>query len=600
MRIVLLAALLLAGCSDPTITITIANPPPRELAGGPVTTTLSVVLADDAITCDDVRYGLISAETLAGGRQASVAADGSGHITGVPRLGHKLFLLEAVNQRGRRIAGGCEALDDIVEDAAVVVEAKPSLRARLVSARDPGQPAVDGEAVSVLVRKAWGELPADAVEVLQVAVRDSDEVVGGGSVVLRASDGDDTIYEVTLTAPPSTVGPSEIELRPSWSDEVLRIPTFTKPVGLGFQPLGDRSRGPNRRPPSWAVLIDDAATPGDDVRAAAISGRGTGVQLVMFEEQGDALSAPIVAEASDLRALVTWKGAILTRLAALPGPTPTPRWSAIDWTTHTLAPLTIADPQGSVAAADDLVAVECGANQLGLLARSGNGPYEAFTEPGTLGDATTAIGEIAAKVNALGGNGHAIDAVASRCLSLPIGLRAAVIVRVESFDRVATHVVGRDFELEVPATSGVTTYQNLDGAWVLAGSENGVDGPRLVNYRLTQLKLPDLPPFLALPLSLELQVAAPPSSILVFERDRSLLPDTIAAIELDGATRVQSTTGRPIGVRPLSGLTAPMVGGAPRLAAVDLLEAGDLRQILVMTSEGISASDPTRAAVAKR
>ena len=88
MRIVLLAALLLAGCSDPTITITIENPPPRKLAGGPVTTTLSVVLADDAVTCDHVRYGRISAEALAGGRQASVAADGSGHITGVPRLGH--------------------------------------------------------------------------------------------------------------------------------------------------------------------------------------------------------------------------------------------------------------------------------------------------------------------------------------------------------------------------------------------------------------------------------------------------------------------------------------------------------------------------------
>lgn len=217
-----------------------------------------------------------------------------------------------------------------------------------------------------------------------------------------------------------------------------------------------------------------------------------------------------------------------------------------------------------------------------------------------LGDATTSIGEIAARVNALGGSGRAIEATASRCLSVGGVIRAVVIVRVESVDRVATHVIGRDRELQVPATSGVTTYQNLDGAWVLAGSENGVDGPRLVNYGITQLKLPDLPPFLALPLSLEQQVAAPPSSILVFERDRSLLPDTIAAIELDGATRVQSTTGRPIGVRPLSGLTAPMVGGAPRLAAVDLLEAGDLRQILVMTSEGISASDPTRAAVAKR
>lgn len=505
------AAVALAACSDPELTVTIVHDDPAlEARLASMTVSVIELPANDdgtAVTCDQVRYGRISRDRLDGGRRASTAA--GGRLTGVPRLGDKLVLLEGRDVDRARIAGGCEPLHAIEADTDVAIHAELAPRLRLVGlggqARDPSQPPGDFE-VAVFAPPVDGAPPVGlAGQVLEVDVRDRKADRAAARPARFTSCGTaaapcpriDSVGLTTIAvadvvaglAPPIRPGPVEIDVRAPWADEPLVVPAFEPLPLLAQQALAPSGLGrtPNQAAPSWAVLRGPAV-----IHAAAIYVVGDPApeyRVIVLDIALDPLALVrhelLVDE--PIYSLVAWNGKFWTRTAR--------GWRSIDPTSPVLSPPSN-DPGE---AATELIAIEkCDpSGPEGLLVRARTGGYVAFDRPGQphlqpLDD----LGKLTRLINVITPGRIAT----TLCLTYPnLGTRRAVVVRGVDSDQMSNEAAATflvranppDRAL-APVTAGFLGYpDHVDDSgqpvapWRLAGAVAGVTGPRLASYTLT-------------------------------------------------------------------------------------------------------------------
>jgi hypothetical protein len=597
-------ALATAACSDPSFDVTIRYA--ADLPAGQIrATTLAVVAfepgATPAPTCTDVALGRVSADALAGGLRTSVAIlDGGVRLTGVPRVGDKLFIIQALGDNGKRVAGGCTDVSEVTGDPmAITIDVVVAPRVRLVPSsrsRDPGAPFSVGDKALITVTAPWRVGDAwPPLSAVAVAVERRD--VNGVTAVEQPSDlrsdraGWLLVGLASSTAPPSPVGPVEVVIRAPWADQILSVPGLVAPPRLGpalaLEPTARRS-DPNRIDPDW-VVVDDGR-----LIFAGLSARTAGTKLVVFA-WATALRSLVRlgnvagSEVANIAALAVERSAgqrIVTRTAA--------GWFTVD--VATLSLVAVPGPPGPSTVADELIAVPTcvGVVTDGLLARNGDAHYEPFARAGVIatgGASAILAGKLNERIDAAGGDN--VTVTASGCITDPSGvIQPMMTVREDSVQNgLTTRVIAITFDTIVPATSGLATFAvstTTGPASVLTGSETNVDGAQLVAYTLVTRD----DRVLAIDNS-DQPVAAPAVSVANFDLDDDGLFDTVAAVEIDGLTRLQVTPRKLVDGRPLTGLTTPVLGVHARLLAIDL--SGDVRrELLMMTSEGIAVFDVQR------
>lgn len=579
----LLATAALAACSDPSLAIDIRYEDPA-LQDQLRSLTLAVVElpahADGSpVACDEVRYGRVSRDSLDGGRRASASAgDGSAGLTGVPRLGEKLVILEGRDAAGARIAGGCAALGDIEADTRVEVTAEIVPRVRIIGAdgavRDPSDPPAtfavgllqpwreDGRVVGLGGRRVDVDLRDRAAdrETIASATSCGD---GGPACATGATTGLATVPLSLIKdglTPPIVPGPVEVIVRAPWIEEPLVARAFEPiPVVPGSEvflaPVG-LQRTPNQAAPSWAFVK------GTGLRAAAlyVSGGDTrAYRIVLIENR---VGTPVLTRRDILVgepvfSLVAWDGDFWTRTAS--------GWRKVNFNTSTLAPAV----GGAGEAATEMFAIEpCdgGAEPKGLLVRAGDGPYVAYDAPAVphvgTGDQLAALTSI---VN-LFDSGRVLGTL---CLTYPtVGTRRTVVVRGEATgagsSRVGTYLVYSappPGPLLSPVASGFLGYPG-GGTWRLAGATLDVTGPRLTSYTLTGDQLLGGEDG-----RLDGELTTLPTSTAVADLDDDGELDLVAtAHEIVGESRIQVTYLAHDGRAPLTGLSPPFRGVAPLVA----------------------------------
>lgn len=601
------AALVVPACADPTLDVTIVydrtsadtveGAVPRLAAAS---YTISVVTIEDG--CDDVAYGRVPPEALLAAQRTTVNAS-AGRISGVPRLGRKLLLLDGRDRRGVRVAGGCTEVNDIESDTTVEVRAEPALRARLSAevgglgdVRDPGLPIVQGEMFDVVLREAIFEGGTPRDRELDVQLRTpAGEARLAPDTDFDVAEVSPGIVRVTLRAAPpaDVVGPGELVLRARWADEVLTVPAFFPADQIARHELGgDAARGRNRLAPSWAVL----GLP-SNVRIAGLSQRADGEPtLSLYARVGTTLGVTAHLPAPDLRAIVAWRHPDTDVVHFI---TRGRQWMRVDLdaTPPALVPLSAAE----TAPADELHAFPpvCSAG-LGLVARAG-GRYEGFAKPLEPAPAESFVAHLAATVNALDAPDDTEASITgTSCVTRSDDVTVPIaIVRVENRGgALSTRVVGPDgLDFGVLASDGLSAVgskkpNSEQAIAVLVGGEVRVGGPTLTVYRILPIGgrdavVPDL--------GLEHPLAAPPTSIVWAALDEIAATDTIASLTFGDRTRLQVTLGGDEDHPPLSGVSLALPGTGARLAqaALDNDDRTPL-QLLVMTSEVLAAFDLTR------
>lgn len=223
----------LAGCQDPTIEVRIVVPTtphdyPAELA------TMSLSVLETEATCDDAAYGRIDEGVIA---LAEVAGDtavfgGDLAVSGIPRLGAKLFVAEGRNPDGERVVAGCTPLGD-VEDDVVVEIATEAIGDLVVAPHFPDQPA-PGELAVVVDDGFLAPAPLAGRGVSWTVLTCPAEEVTSGDADPTDGDGATT---VEVTAPPG-YGPRPIQLRARWAEpQPAVVSTFQSPDQI-TRPIG--------------------------------------------------------------------------------------------------------------------------------------------------------------------------------------------------------------------------------------------------------------------------------------------------------------------------------------------------------------------------
>lgn len=599
------SAAALAACSDPGLAIEIRYEDPA-LRDHLTSLTLAVVELPPhpdgtPVACDEVRYGRVSRDQLDGGRRASASAGtGAGALTGVPRLGDKLVILEGRDADGARIAGGCAPLGDVEEDTRVVIDAEIVPRVRLVGEsgviRDPSAP--PGNFV-VGLYQPWREdnrvvgLGGRRVDVdLRDRAADRDVIA---SVTSCGAPGPDCasasapgqaavpLEAIKQTLSPGIVpGPVEVIVRAPWLDEALVGRAYEPvPVVPGSEvylaPVG-MQRVPNQAAPSWSYVRDAG------LKAAAIyvsGGDARAYRIVLIENRGGELnlSRREILVTEPVFSLVAWRGEFWTRAAS--------GWRKVNFAAGTLGP----GLGGAGAAAIEMIAIEqCDdTGPEGLLVRSDDGAYAVFDAPAVPhvnGGPTDQLGTFTTIINAID-PGRVLGTL---CLTYPtVGTRRAAVVRGEARDplpgesKVATFLIrtgtppGR---LSSPVASGFLGYR--DETWRLAGATLDVTGPRLVSYTLTGEQLlggeDD---------RLDGELTTLPTSTAVADLDADGELDLVATThEIVGESRVQVTYLAHDGRAPLTGLSPPYRGVAPTIVIEQVL--GGAWIAAVATSDRLS------------
>lgn len=586
------ASTALAACSDPALVVEVRHDDPA-LRDQLTSLTLAVVELlphpdGTPVDCDEVRYGRISRDQLDGGRRASTSA--GAHLTGVPRLGEKLVILEGRDRAGARIAGGCEPLGDVEADTTVQVHVEIAPRVRLAGQRTPRDPSDPPGDFELVLFQPWREddrfvtVPG---QTMQIDVRD--RAADRTQVATATTCGDPAIactgpaiagvatISLGALAPTLQPGPVEVIVRAPWVEEPLVVRAFaplTRMEGgtIGLAPLAT-PRASNQAAPSWAFLPD-----GSGLRAAAIfvsGGEARTHRIVLVHRLAGELRLNrreiIVNE--PVYALVTWREGIWTRTSS--------GWRVIDFADGTLA----AGQDGPTEPATELIALApCDGGDIeGLLVRAGTGPYVAFDNPRRPHAADSdALGKVTAEVNRIVG-GRTLGTV---CLTYPYGARRTVIVRGEqtASSPIGTFLVHHAVTDAVirpsPIASGFLGYRS--GTWRLAGAALDVTGPRLDSYSFGAEALVDGDDG-----RLEGELTTLPSTTAVLDRDADGALDVVATShQIVDETRVQLTYLARDGRAALTGLSPAIPGVAPIVAVERVTIGGGVRHVaMVATSD---------------
>ncbi len=556
-----------AACSDPSLDVVITYQ--GGLTPRLDSVALSVVVLEDATgapaTCPQVEYGELPAAVLEGGRRAVTHIGDAPRLSGVPRLGPKLIVVEGRDAGGRRIAGGCTELGDITDDTVVAVTAMIAPRVRAIAQ-------VDASPQQVFVVEPWpGGQPIDGLPVRA-------ELRGGaGKVELTApypvtDHGLATLPELTLAG----AGPQQTVIRVPWAEPVVVPGLRLWPEildGNGEALAVDTTTRNGRDDPSWVVVSDPAwallglHVPIDEPEVVSIR---------YDAAAGGFVREPAIA-APGVRALVGWNG----RIFSIVGDLGWVRLGAGGFDS-------IGGSAAGFGPATELVAIDgCGleapASLLALRASvdgdDRSQTWVAYDRPGVPSAAGTAMAFLASALN--GRRDPATGAIDPRQVGQVAGQGCAggkqvVAVRRPDLALVA-YVADEPTPRALPIMSAFTTLGRTGVG--LVGVAVTLTGPRVVSFAAIRIGTVDL--FIGND-AVDTALAGVASSIVItaLAPDGDADPqndsrDVIAAIGAGGATRLQVSLQDRVGGMPaetwsVSGISGPIAGDAPRLRHEDV------------------------------
>jgi hypothetical protein len=241
----LLPLALAAGCTDPTVTVTVELPD-----GYPVETLTVRVLVfpppaegEDPYTCDSLAFGDVDDDAIDLAVEATVDLVPGDRVAigGVPREPEKHWLVEG-RAGGRVTVAGCVKQEEIEGNAVVTIPAEPTAAIQVTN-RPPMDARVPSEPIVVTVDD--GALPPRPLADRLVRVR----VHGPGDWATwersDATDGDGEV-SFTLEEPPA-FGPVSIQFNARWAiDQPVVVPAFrhaaTRTLAIAdADPCGDQS-----------------------------------------------------------------------------------------------------------------------------------------------------------------------------------------------------------------------------------------------------------------------------------------------------------------------------------------------------------------------
>lgn len=621
------AALALTACADPELAISVRYEDPGLAPDlddrGPLRSlTLAVIELPphpdgSPVTCAEVRYGRISRDQLDGGRRTSASVlSGRAGLSGVPRLGEKLFVLDGRDVHGDRIAGGCLGHGDIEGDVALTVEAEIAPKIRVVGQRGvPRDPSAPPDDFDLGVYQPW---PGDdgvvglGGRVVEVDLRD--RVADRAQIATATSCGDagpacvgdiggtgfatvPLMGALRQLTPALQPGPVEVTVRAPWAETPLVVRAFQplEKVADAAKLLGPTRDSHNQAAPSWAVVRNGG------LRAAAlyVTGGDTPVYRIVVFSANDqyALNRHEIIADEPIRSLVAWHDQIWTRAAS--------GWRQVDLMNYTLG----AAIGGVGVAATEMIAVApCVGQQTGqgpphmpetipdgILIRSGDGPYAVYDGPNQPHTETNdVLAAVTADVNRLDDR----RVLSTVCMTYPgFGLRRTVVVRGQLPPTIAmpdptvgTYLIrsGMTTGLSVsPIGAGFVGYSaggetDLND-WRLAGAALDVTGPRLASFALTTQQF-----FGGDDGRLDGDLTTLPASTSVADLDGDKAIDVVAtAHEIVDESRIQVTYLAKSDRPALTGLSPPFRGVAPRVA-LERLPMGQRYVAMVATSEVVA------------
>jgi hypothetical protein len=597
--LLVLAPLLAAGCSDPTITIAIDWSPHPGLRDQVTEVRVTVnTLTDQA--CATLRDGDVDDAELALGLQAAVTFPNgaSAHaIDGVPRLGPKLFVLEGYDAEHRRIAAGCRDHGDIDADVELAIVAEPVIVTRVVLTPDQSPSLTlprttrggPGDRLTFYARElaaGHAALGAPARFALRTIDHPADLPFGEATLVDETTGefGGDLPQAIPADAS-AAVGPVELVLRVPWPDRVQRVAAFV-PAAVLAAPRTIAATETNAVRPDWAFVT--AGPPDDVVAASLVEVAGQPRRIAVITERNKTLvrvGAITSTVTSEARALTGFRRPAGSTIVTLTGD----GWYQVDPATPALVPLA----PGPGATADELVAMPSCANPLvdaGLLVRTAAG-WQGFTAPGpTPAASDEPVGALAQRLSAFwtAQPGAVLEDVL--CVTLDqTAVVIAVLAVADDTGYVARYAVANiGAPTVLPFVGSVTVAIPGPNAIDLVGPVPTDTGVRAVSYRV---KRDGDVPLLVPDGYVDYPLPAVPSRMIVAHANTDAYPDVLALVPFQGGVTLSLTHGA---ARPGDELTALVRTGltslTPRFVRLPLLENDDL-QLVIAGDAGLVAFD---------
>ena len=596
MRALALASLALAACADPTLTIEVGYAPDDPLdgylhpaGGAPPAYRLSLRAIDAELaagtacsdtltsdcwpraagvtgpaTCRDVALARVPVDVLDTATVASVE-DGHG-LLGVPRLGKKLIVVEALAPRGRRLGFGCAAVGDVDEDERVPVVLSAAARAVRLRTAD---------AVALRLTTAWDE-DVPLVRDVELDRYDRTGRLANDGVDLDVDAASPGRVTITGLDAGTATGPAEALIRVAGAPDVTRVGlwrdwprvltgTDEPRVEVASAP-GTRTSGSvgllNLGPAvgtHWCVassyLADDGARTPTLKVVCGLAGR-----LRVLEQPSDP-GAPLVIDGRLW--LITDDGWRPVQPQGSPVPTG-----------FTLGPAQ-ADPRGG-AAVDAAVVPGCGGQPPFLLVRREPGaPYLAYR------NVAVASTEQDALLGVIGGGRYR----SQLCIRVDEGALQSLVL-YDAADDGGLRAVKRDGG-EAPLAGVAALTELAGGARGLAAIETST-GPRARSFRFATLDQATV----AIPTdAIDVPLAAPPVDLLAATLDLDTNLDLITVAPIAGGLQLQAILDDVIAGAPVSAVSGvlaapPGPAGRARLLVVDADGApGDPRDEVVIITD---------------
>ena len=223
MRRWLALSLLVCGCESTTVNVDFVVP---DGIDGLVASTRLSVIEHNEMTCDDIAWRRVDelAVRAATTVQFTLRQEDSLTMAGVPRLGRKLFLVEAFDTSDQLVAAGCTPFGDIDGGVIIAVVGEPA--SVLEDLASPGVGQTIANPISVRVSSARDEPLSDTPLAWLAKAGAASET--GGEVRTDAGGRAD----VTIEAP-GYAGPGVIDVRARWQrGDAVRREYFCEPAPL--------------------------------------------------------------------------------------------------------------------------------------------------------------------------------------------------------------------------------------------------------------------------------------------------------------------------------------------------------------------------------
>ncbi|HKE18530.1 MAG TPA: hypothetical protein VKB80_26815 [Kofleriaceae bacterium] len=219
-----LAALAIAGCTDPSIDVVFDVPDDYEDLTR--TVKVDVIAPGDALwQCADIEFGEIGEQDLVASEvdHAELGPDGDDSgFDNVPRRGLKLFYARAYNELGQLVAAGCASHELVEGEATVVIAGQPAtfLSARVTQRRETGD----------LARLQVGVSDARGNPLPDVPVRYRVVSANGSTSPAEADSDDQGSLDLELDSPP-WFGPQAVDVDVPWqANQIEPVTGFRRPA----------------------------------------------------------------------------------------------------------------------------------------------------------------------------------------------------------------------------------------------------------------------------------------------------------------------------------------------------------------------------------